>query len=382
MSVGVKKRHCISIHRVKCLFEIPRIAAGIELTSTLQRFLNAIEKSVLAIFSPSGIKSANSPRMATVRLELMDEEEELKIRQAELEALLEQIDQEQEIVDDLEMEIEYLIPKSPRKHSFRQSVRFAAPPDVSQFPNDVSQIRELNAEIAKCAAERRLQLAKLEKVLQRRAQICDSFELFHQTLLALQEDFDSRTKKNKKARKLLARLQGKSPESAVPENLRVLLGRIAEVESKIGKVDREIAGFGGQSREELCIELEKLRRENAILSVEVPTLNDQYGRLQGLVAKWGLNVEAQGSSRHDRESVSALLDELDRKRVGANPMAVFRGRSMLSADIAAFDAEQQRICSAITDARMKSQIAEATLIEEIGRLRIAVASIPDRAVLI
>jgi cell shape-determining protein MreC len=58
----------------------------------------------------------------------MNEADELKHRQAELETLLEQIDHEQDLVDGLETEIELVRESLSPPFSLRQSVKLPSPP--------------------------------------------------------------------------------------------------------------------------------------------------------------------------------------------------------------------------------------------------------------
>jgi chromosome segregation ATPase len=309
----------------------------------------------------------------------MDEVEAgvLKARQADLEMLLEQIDHEQEFVDALETEIDQIHASLSNCQSIRESVKFASPPGSPPFSTVDAETRQLNSDIASLAIERRSQHARLEKVIQRRSQIQGQFDSCHQTCARLDEEFRTRSKEFQKAQQLLVRLRKRKKDNDAPNGLHTLLARIREVELEISEADRGIARYdeGGESQKNLESTLSALKSHNRLLSAEMPFLNDRYDRLRQIATKWRPRLRANPPPAGRAQAIPALLEVLDRRRVGANPAAVLHGRASLDADIASFEAECGRLRAEIASARVSSQRAEAALAQSIAQLRLSVASL-------
>jgi hypothetical protein len=294
--------------------------------------------------------------------------EDLSEHRAVLETILEQIDREQELVDSLEADVTALgdsISNLPPT----SSLKFCAPPSRASASGVDSEIRLLNADIASLAVDRRAHQSRLETHLQSRAQLQAKSSSSQHLLATLNAEFASGTQRLQKAQTLLARLRKSKTGREAGSDLEALLARVRATESRIADVDRELENRSGRPQD---LALASMRSQNRSLRDELILVGNRYERLRAIAAKRDRKVPTRARTT---QSIDALLDALDRRRVRVNRDFVSRRRAALEIESAQFYSDQNRLMETITAARVSAHESEELLVREIRKLRLAVASL-------
>jgi chromosome segregation ATPase len=297
-----------------------------------------------------------------------DARDVLSSQQAELDSLLEQIDEEQEIADVLQRDVASMRQKLSELPPRAKAVRFAAPPEVQSSNSTEFDIQSLNERILSIAAERRVQHSRLEKLLQRRSQLKTAVKSSQETLSGLDTEIAAKSKRLRKNQRKLARAR-EFGAGAQAERLQCLVERVKLVEDEIAELDAQLATFGTKTEP---ISLTEVEEANQKLEGEVGQIARRFQVLGSLLDKWQGRIP---ESALTDESIDELLRKVEQRQSRGSAFEAERQHQMLSREIERFAVDEEELRKQIELAKSDSLECEHRLTEEIAQLRIEVAQL-------